>query len=322
MNPDLSLDINIDWNRIVYIRDEIDEALYKNLIPTVLTLKSSGRGPITVVIDSPGGSIPILEAIIDLIKAPCQNGTACELFCIVLREATSAAAILLALGDHSVAYSQSNIWFHDVRFSKLQNVTPERALLSARDLKGENNRLALKIAERAFHRLVWVYVDNISGFSEIRSKYTKYVDKFSPIMEEVCPSNPEFKVDVLGFALSIYSKLSGESSRAVLIKTLQNLQEWIFIEKIERVVTDHEAKGGRGGLMNNINSLFRETDKQTIGSGTSPAENQPEIFINPRLQDDLKLFLEIILRRSTQDKKWTISGSGFDAFGRKVSSQL
>lgn len=307
----------LNWTRVIYVNSKIDNALFNALVPDIMQLRSSGIDPITIAINSFGGSIASLEALVDLIKASDQDGNACDMYCVATNHAISAAAIMLALGDYSLAYRHSQILFHDIRYSEVQNVTPDRALQTAKNLKSENDRLALKVAERVVRRLVWVYIDIQTSFDSARAANIDYVNEFSPILEEVCPRKPENEIDVLGFALAIYARLNSESSREVLLKTLRNLREWVFVEKIERSISDYEKTPGQINLIGAVNKIFQKISGESVQI-TSQKDNprQVELMLNPELQKDLKLFLEIVLRKASLDSAWSIGSGGFEGMQR------
>ncbi len=97
------------WNRAIYVDGKIDDELVKKLTPEILRLKQKSKQPITVAIDSYGGNIPALEALIGLLKAPDQDGRRCEVYTTVTNRAYSAAANLLAFGDYAVAFPHAQI---------------------------------------------------------------------------------------------------------------------------------------------------------------------------------------------------------------------
>src|SRR5436853_1159698 len=90
--------------RSVYITGPIDQSLLDRLTPKINQLRFSDKAaPVTVYIDSPGGSVAIAETVRNLIKAPNPDGHSCRLITVVTGTAASAAADLLALGDYAIA---------------------------------------------------------------------------------------------------------------------------------------------------------------------------------------------------------------------------
>ncbi len=57
----------LNWNRAIHIDTIIDDTLLKTLTPTILKLKQESSDPITIGIDSPGGNIPAMQALLGLL---------------------------------------------------------------------------------------------------------------------------------------------------------------------------------------------------------------------------------------------------------------
>ena len=90
-------------NRIVFITDVIDDALASNIIKQLIYLASVSNEDITVVINSPGGSVTAGMAIYDTMSGiPCDVSTVC------LGMAASMGAFLLAAGTKGKRYATPN----------------------------------------------------------------------------------------------------------------------------------------------------------------------------------------------------------------------
>jgi ATP-dependent protease ClpP protease subunit len=98
-------------------------------------MRQEGNDPITVGINSPGGSLSSLEVLLGLISEPDQNGQVCRAVTVSLNHGYSAAANLLASGAYSIALPHSEILFHDVRFGGMEDVTPGKARVAASSFK-------------------------------------------------------------------------------------------------------------------------------------------------------------------------------------------
>lgn len=48
--------LTIDWNRCIHVNGTIDEELLSRVTPKILSLRQESNDPITVDINSPGGS--------------------------------------------------------------------------------------------------------------------------------------------------------------------------------------------------------------------------------------------------------------------------
>lgn len=98
-------------NRMVFITDVIDDALASNVIKQLIYLASVSNEDITVVINSPGGSVTAGMAIYDTMSGiPCDVSTVC------LGMAASMGAFLLAAGTKGKRYATPNseVMIHQV----------------------------------------------------------------------------------------------------------------------------------------------------------------------------------------------------------------
>ncbi len=163
--PKDKVGFSLNWNRAIHINTTIDDALLKELTPVILQMKQESSEPITVGIDCPGGSIAAVESLMGLLQAPDQDGRRTPIYTASTNRAYSAAATLLAFGEYSVAFPHSQILCHDMRYSGIDDVTPSKALRTARELERRNAALALRLAHRIRQRLIWVYLDLRPDFS-------------------------------------------------------------------------------------------------------------------------------------------------------------
>lgn len=98
-------------NRMVFIDDVIDDSLASNIIKQLIYLASVSSDDITVVINSPGGSVTAGMAIYDT-----MSGIACDVSTICLGMAASMGAFLLAAGTKGKRYATPNseVMIHQV----------------------------------------------------------------------------------------------------------------------------------------------------------------------------------------------------------------
>ena len=95
-------------SRILFIDDVIDEELANGIIAQMLYLDSINKDPISVYINSPGGSIMAGMAIYDvskIIKSPINT--------ICIGMAASMAAILMLMGKERSGLRHSRIMLHE-----------------------------------------------------------------------------------------------------------------------------------------------------------------------------------------------------------------
>jgi ATP-dependent protease ClpP protease subunit len=212
----------LNWHRAVYIDGRIDDELVKRLTPEILRLKQDSDEPITIAIDSFGGQIPSLDALVGILKAPDQDGRRCQIYTVVTHRAYSAAANLLALGDYSVAFPHAQILYHDLRYSGLDDVTPAKAARTARELEEDNDRFALKLAHHLARRFVWTYLDMKSSFERVRKKYSNYAAEQEKTLCDVVPDSAAAPIDIVGFALSLFENLSSPADNQIAIAALRS----------------------------------------------------------------------------------------------------
>ena len=143
-------DLTINWDRCIYIDQPFNEELVKILTPEILSLRQKSNDPITIAINSVGGDVATIDTLIGLVKGPNQDGKSCTAITVVTSHAYSAAASLLALGDYAVAMPHSDILFHDTRYGRLQDVTPDAAKAAAKRLMSANERASLRLNRPGF----------------------------------------------------------------------------------------------------------------------------------------------------------------------------
>ena len=96
-------DYRENFARSLFLTGKITQEAAYALSPRIKELRAASGDPITLYIDSPGGSSAVAEGIRFLIKAPDQDGRRCRLITVAIGTAASAAADLLALGDYAIA---------------------------------------------------------------------------------------------------------------------------------------------------------------------------------------------------------------------------
>ena len=90
--------------RIIFIDDEINSVTASSIIMQLLTLESENRdAPITIYINSPGGSISDGMAIYDV-----MNKVKCPIITVCLGMAASMGAFLLSCGTRGKRYCLPN----------------------------------------------------------------------------------------------------------------------------------------------------------------------------------------------------------------------
>lgn len=112
-------------SRRLIVTGDIRQDLLEKVTPEILGLRANGNDPITVYIDSLGGSTRISAVISNLLRTSDQNSESPRVITVVTGSAASAAADLLASGDYALAYPESWIYYHGTRRMIEGGVTPE-----------------------------------------------------------------------------------------------------------------------------------------------------------------------------------------------------
>lgn len=156
-------------NRAVYVHGPIDDELVHLLTPQILRLQHESRLPITVYIDSPGGSISSYESLSAILTASDQSfGPPCKIITVVTSEAASAAADLLVSGDYAIAYPRSRLLFHGVRTLPTRPLTTEDISTTGSDLRATNEEFAANLMIKLEIRLMFRFLDVKTEFDRLR----------------------------------------------------------------------------------------------------------------------------------------------------------
>ena len=162
--------------RCIYLTGKINQDLVDELTPTIIGLRHESSEPITVFIDSLGGLIAQARLIMDLLRAPTQDGSRCKIITVATGTAGSAAADFLVWGDYAIAYPHARVWFHGTRRTSGEQVTTEDALAIAMSLKQTNEGFALDLANAALSRFFFRYVYLRHEFEEMRKSNPRMQD--------------------------------------------------------------------------------------------------------------------------------------------------
>jgi hypothetical protein len=250
--------LTINWNRSIIIDSAIDEQLVKTLTPKILELRSSADSPITIGINSPGGSLASLDVILGLLTGPDQNGKAGEIITVATNRAYSAAANLLAFGNYAIALRHSSILYHDVRYGRIEDVTPEKARGTAKSLQAANDRFSLRLAHILIKKLIWIYIDLRKNFDETKDKFPKTHKKYAELVEAFAPAvNAYESVDLACFATALWAGLSAQNED-LISNVMDKLARWVHLSNIVKAAPSYRAKGSRvPGLLDGSRHLHK-----------------------------------------------------------------
>jgi len=160
--------------RAIHVQGLIDQQLVDRLSPRIILLIHRSRLPITVFIDSRGGSVASGELILRLLRATNQDGAGpCSVITVAVSRASSAAADLLSAGDYAIAYPESTLLYHGFRTSMTDPVTAELATVLTESLKTNNDRYAMSLARKSEWRFMFRVFALRGGFEKHRADSAK-----------------------------------------------------------------------------------------------------------------------------------------------------
>ena len=290
-------DLIIDWQRSIFIDTTIDDDLVRKLTPKILAMRQESNAPITVGIDSPGGSTASLSVLLGLLTGPTQTGDSGEIVTVATNRAYSAAANLLAFGDYAVALKHSEILYHDVRYEGMLDITPAKALSAAKDLQAENDKLSLKLAEKVIRRLVWVHIDLKGKMATVHAKFPVTYGKFAKLIGSHSPTVEGHEIiQTDRFAATLWALLSLQNDN--LIKNvMQQLGKWILLSDTAKSVPSFREKGSRTpGILDGVKDLARVFGKS---SKAKPFDPQDALANH---EASLKLLLTLLVGEFSEHK--------------------
>ncbi|MGB6693459.1 MAG: ATP-dependent Clp protease proteolytic subunit, partial [Terracidiphilus sp.] len=158
-------------SRSVQVVGKIDRDLLARVTPQILKLQAQSREPITVYIDSNGGSVAAAETLLSLLRVSDQDSSdPCHIITVVTTKAASAAADLLSSGDYAVAFPYSAVLYHGLRTEEQNAITAEYSSWLAFYLRRSNDRYALELAKKIDDRFTFRFVFAHNEFDEIRKQ--------------------------------------------------------------------------------------------------------------------------------------------------------
>jgi ATP-dependent protease ClpP protease subunit len=250
--------ITIDWRRSLLIDSPIDDPLIKRVTPQILALRQESNEPITIGIDSPGGSLSSLDVLLGLLTGPNQEGSVGEIITVATNRAFSAAANLLAFGTYAVALRHSQVLYHDVRYGDMEDVTSEKARLAAKSLQEMNDAFALRLARKVIQRLIWIYIDMQPNFKKIQETFPEPHKAYSTIVAAYAPKVEGYEsVDLASFATSLWVRLSSQNDKLIR-RVMEQLAGWIALTNVTKTAPTYRKKGSRTpGLLDGAHHLYK-----------------------------------------------------------------
>lgn len=257
--------LTINWDRCVHVDDVIDDELVRKLTPQILALRQKSNDPITVAINSPGGSLASMEVLLGLLAGPNQDDLGCMVITVATSKAYSAAANLLSSGSYAIALPHSEVLFHDVRYSGMEDVTSVRALKAARQLESANEGVSLKLANHVFKRLMWNYIDLKHHFGRLQSDRPELVVKYQTAIE-ACDIKPiaSVRFDPALYVALLASHLS-KANFSVIDSSMAQLRRWGGAVVLSKITPIYAQNAGEVGLLDGCQKLYREMRGENVG---------------------------------------------------------
>jgi ATP-dependent protease ClpP protease subunit len=160
-------------DRAIWIEGKFTEALLDLLRPRIAEHTATNRDPITVFVNSGGGSPDVAEAILNLLRWTSQDDPRASRIITVVRsssEALSMAANFLAAGDYAIAAPDCTLLWHGGRWPLADMVSVgEAGKLYARTLPTFHERNAAKLARASVHRFLRIVSAYRESFAQHRA---------------------------------------------------------------------------------------------------------------------------------------------------------
>ena len=235
-------DYRENFARSLFLTGKITQETAHALSPRIKELRAASGDPITLYIDSPGGSSAVAEGIRFLIKAPDQDGKRCRLITVAIGTAASAAADLLALGDYAIAEPQADILYHGSRQVFEQVLTFEGATSVAANLQEANERLALRLARSSFRRIIWRVIQLKDAIEKFRDGPEGLEELVEALTAKFTPKNAILLREVIAKQKSLQEVKTAADN---YLKRRKNVAQWPIKQlepELVRAIVDYRSR--------------------------------------------------------------------------------
>lgn len=155
--------------RAIWIEEKFTEALLERLRPQILELTQSPV-PISVFLNSGGGSPDAAEEILRLLRRTTQDGARARVITVVMTKASSMAANFLSAGDFAIAHPDCTLLYHGGRWPLEDLVSDgEAGRLYAHTLPVFHERNAAVLAQNSVRRFLSIVSACRAIFAEHRA---------------------------------------------------------------------------------------------------------------------------------------------------------
>ena len=149
--------VTVDYEEhhaVISLVAPIEEATMIDLVARIRELREDYfYNDVELEIASPGGSVLALEYYLEAMGGFRASGL--TLITRALTAASSAAAVLLALGDWREAARSSSLLFHSTRYPSLRDVTTQEAGRTIQTLSSADDRIAAQLVRRGLEADAW-----------------------------------------------------------------------------------------------------------------------------------------------------------------------
>jgi ATP-dependent protease ClpP protease subunit len=247
--PTIDPNYRANATRSIFVFGDINDSLVSKLGQQILTLRASGDvSPITVYINSLGGSIRCMEYIYGLLSTKDLGGKGPRIITVAVGNCASAAASLLSLGDYAISYPKADIHFHGVRYRKAEDVTVESASSMVEQLENRNRLIASLLATAGTKRLAFLYA--------------RLKDKFEIARKE--SNNPKLS-EIECFAHCLQAELSHSGDRIVD----RAIKRWRSLCELRQEVAEKARQTGKQGLRFEAHVLKKIIDFEVVKNKTA-----------------------------------------------------
>ncbi len=235
-------DYRENFARSIFLSGKITQETAYHLGPRIKELRAASGDPITLYIDSPGGSAAIAEGIRFLIKAPDQDGRRCRLITVVTGTAASAAADLLGLGDYAIAEPQADILYHGSRQALDQILTFEGASSVVANLQEANERLALRLARSSFRRIIWRVVQLKEAIEKFRSGVEGLEELIRALTAKFSAANGALLMEAIARQKALQAVKASADSHLKRLKNLEQLPDKQLEPELLRAIVNYRSR--------------------------------------------------------------------------------
>jgi ATP-dependent protease ClpP protease subunit len=232
--------------RAIFVQGSIDQELIDRLTPEILLLHSEDRTPITVYIDSLGGSPALMESLFRLLKSSSQDfDPPCRIITVVTTKAASAAADLLSSGDYALAFPDSTIWFHGVRVPGETVLTAEQSSLLAQYLRTRNKRYAAELTRKTETRFMFRFMSMKSEFASVRASSPQLLSNLDCFLALIKDKVSETAQEVINKAHQRYHRYEDLFESALRYKLKDNMTLAEFDAFLLRAIITFEVRNNK-----------------------------------------------------------------------------